>query len=287
MTEVHAFFAAFTVQILAMSVLHPAWISRYVRAHATEFPAERFRQLYPGVDHEAILERHLQWYRGLNAVIALLGLLLLGWLFSNMRRPDYDDGVGEVLRIAYSMLQLLPLCIGSYFAVRYGKLLKKLLEGKRTALLKRRALFDFVSPFTVFCSVLSYFLYVAYVFYIARNPFPGFAGPFVNIAAVTLIYAAQALAIYLILYGRNVGPLETHSARMRNLGLGIKACIYMSILIVVSLSLNFTLKQLDLPKWEPFAGSVHYVIFAFLLSMMFTAPPRRPETNVFGASPAS
>jgi hypothetical protein len=283
MIEVYAFLAAFTVQILAMSVLHPAWFIRYVRAKATEFPAERFGQLYPGVEHGATLERYLKLYRGLNLGIALLGLLLLGWLFNHMQRADWYDGPVKLLTLAYSMLQLLPLCIASFFAIRYGKLLKKLLEAKRTAVLQRRGLFDFVSPFAVFVAVLGYFLFVAYMFYIAQNPFPGFAGPLINIVAATLICASQAFAVYKMLYGRK--GLETHAVRMYMIGLGVKACVYISILITVSLSLDFTLKLLDLPRWQPFAGSVHYVFFAFLLSMMFTVPPRRPEADGLGASP--
>jgi magnesium-transporting ATPase (P-type) len=286
MIEVYAFFAAFTVQIVAMSVLLPAWISKYFRARATEFPAERFKQLYPGVDHHATFERYLKWYRVLNTVIALLGLLLLGWLFSHMRRADYNHGAGEVLRLAYSMLQLLPLCIACFPATRYSKLLKQLLEGKRTAILKRRGLFDFVSPFTVFLAVLTYFLYVAYVLYIAQHPFPGFAGPLINIVAITLIYAVNSFVVYKTLYGRK-SPLQTHAARMYTIGLVVKACVYISILIAVSLSLSFTIKLLDLQSWEPFAGSVHFVFFAFLLSMMFTVPPRRPEADGLGASSAS
>ena len=50
MIEAYAFLAAFTVQILVMSVLYPAWFIRYVRVQATRFPAERLAQLYPGVD---------------------------------------------------------------------------------------------------------------------------------------------------------------------------------------------------------------------------------------------
>jgi magnesium-transporting ATPase (P-type) len=184
------------------------------------------------------------------------------------------------------MLQLSPLLFIALFATRYSKLLKKLLEGKRTAVLQRRGLFDFVSPFIVFLAVLSYFLYVAYVIYLARNPFPGFAGALINIGGITLIYAVNTFAVYKTLYGRK-SPLQTHSARMHTIGLVVKACVYACILIAASLSLNFTLKLLDLPRWEPFAGSVHFVFFAFLLSMMFTVPRRRPEADGLGASPAS
>jgi hypothetical protein len=284
MIEINAFLAVFPLQILAMSVLHPLWVSRYVRAKATEFPAERFRQLYPRVDPHATVERNLKRYRVLNTVIALLGVWLWVWSFNDMRSADWDDGAGEALRLAYAMLQLSPLLVVSWYAVKYGKLLKKLPEGKRTAVLQRRGLFDFVSPFAVFLAVLGYFLLVAYVFHIAQHPFPGFAGPLVNIFFLTLSFAMQAFAVYKMLYGKK--GLETHEARMYVIGLGVKACVYISILITVSLSLDFTLKLLDLPKWQPFAGSVHFLIFAILISMCFTVPPRRPEADGGAEEPA-
>ena len=51
MIEAYAFLAAFTVQILVVSVLQPAWLIRHVRTTARGFPAERFALRYPGVDH--------------------------------------------------------------------------------------------------------------------------------------------------------------------------------------------------------------------------------------------
>ena len=63
MIEAYAFLAAFTVQILAMSVLYPAWFIRYVRVQATSIPAERLAQLYPGVDVGHAQERFLTRYR--------------------------------------------------------------------------------------------------------------------------------------------------------------------------------------------------------------------------------
>ena len=285
MIEAYAFLAAFTVQILAMSVLHPRWLTKYVRAKATEFPAERFAQRYPGVDHKKILERYLTLYRGMSTSIAVLGLLLFGWLFSYLQRPDWDDGPVEALVGGYFMVQMLPLLIVAFNALRYNNLLKHLPGGKRTAVLQRRGLFDFVSPFTVFLAVLGYFFYVAYVMYIAQNPFPGFAGPLINIGVMTLVYALEAFGVYRALYGRK--GLEIHAARMHTIGLGVKACVYICIAVVVYSSLNFTLVLLDLQRWEPFAESVFFVFTALLIFMVFTAPPRRPEAGGLGANPVA
>ena len=101
MIEAYVFFAAFTVQILAMSVLLPAWFIRHLRVEVMRLPAERFAQLFPGVDRGLSVESFPTHYRALNTVIVVLGLLLLGGLFSYLRRPDWDDGPVEILLTVY------------------------------------------------------------------------------------------------------------------------------------------------------------------------------------------
>jgi hypothetical protein len=282
MIEVYAFLAAFTVQILVVSVLYPAWFIRYVRVQATRLPAERLAQLYPGVDLGHAQERFLNQYRALNTGIAVLGLLLLVWLFSYMRRPDWDDGPVEVLVAVYFFVaQMLPLGLLAWLGVRFNMKHKRSLpEGKRKAILQRRGLFDFVSPFVVFLAVLSYFLFAAFVMYVQQHPFPGFAG-LLNIGIVTLVYAFQAIFVYTMLYGRNRNPFETHAGRLHTIGLAVKSSVYSCIVIVVYLSLNFSLGLLDLQRWEPFALSVFFVICALLTSMGVIAPPRQPEVDGF------
>jgi hypothetical protein len=279
MIEAYAFLAVFTVQILAMSVLCPSWFIRFVRAKTSDLLVERCAQLYPGVDLRLNLERWLARYRVVNAIIALLGGLLLGWLFSYMQRADWDDGPVETLAGLYFMLQALPLVLVALIGLKYRGVLKKLREGKRTAVLQRRGLFDFVAPFTVFLAVLSYFLFAGLVIYINRDPFPGFAG-YINIGGVTLIYAMNAFGIYKQLYGRKFDPAETHAHRLYAIGLGVKVYVYACIAVVAFLSLNFTLVLLDLQRWEPFAQSVYLTVCALLSFRGFTAPLRKPTRHL-------
>lgn len=284
MIEAYAFFAAFTVQILAMSVLYPAWFIRYVRRQATSLPAERLAQLYPGVDLERARERFLTQYRVVTTVIAVLGLVLLAGLVGYMRRADWDDGPVEALVAAYSMAQMmLPLGLVIWLGVRFNKEHKRPApERKRTAILQRRGLFDFVSPFVVFLAALSYFLFVAFVIYLRQHPFPGFAGGFINIGIITLVYALNAGVVYLMLYGKKPNPFETHAGRVHTIGRVVKSSVYSCIVIVAFLSLNFSLVLLDLQRWEPFALSVFFVVTAFLASMGMVAPPRTPHEDGLG-----
>jgi hypothetical protein len=280
MTAVYAFLAAFTLQILVVSVLLPAWFIKYVRVQTTRLPAERLAQLYPGVDLRSFQERFLTQYRALVTGLAVLGLLLLGWLFSYMRRPDWDDGPVEVLvTVHFLAAYMLPFAFLVWAGVRFNRKHKRSVpEGKRTAVLQRRGLFDFVSPSAVFLAGLSYFLFAAFLIYIRQHPFPGFAGV-ITFAGVTLIYAVNAATVYWMLYGRKRNPFETHAGRLHTIGLAVKSSVYSCIVIVVYLSFNFSLNLLDLQRWEPFALSSFFVICALVASMGYAAPLRKPEVD--------
>jgi hypothetical protein len=286
MIEVYAFVAMFIVQILVTSLLLPAWFIRYVRALTSSIPAERLAQLYPGVDVAHAQRRSLIQFRVLTTGLAVLGSLLLGWLFSYMQRPNWDEVKVNVLVTAYFLAAyMLPLLLFAWVSVRFNKKHKRSSpEGKRTATLQRRGLLDFVSPFVVFLAVLSYFLFAAFVIYLRQRPYPGFAG-LITLGGITLVYALNAFVVYMMLYGTRRDPIQTHAGRLRTIGLTVKSSVYSCIVIVVYLSLNFSLRLLDLKRWEPFSLSMFFVICALVASMGFAAPLRRPEGDGMSSAP--
>jgi MFS family permease len=278
MIEAYAFLAAFTVQILVVSVLHPAWLTRYARAKAEA-------QL-PGWDRNS-RERFLTLYRAANAGMAVLGLALLGWLFNHIRSPDWDVGSVRHLLAGYVVVQILPFFLLSLIGawVKRKALTRSPPEVKRTASLQRRGLFDFVSPFPVFLAVVGYLLFAAFVIYIQQHPFPGFSG-YRLLRTVTLVYALDALVAYWLLYRRKRWPLETSAYRMHTIGVQVKIAVYSSIAFIVFISLNVTLTLLHLQRWVPFATSVYLVIIMLICSMLF-ALRRQAEADRLGPSPAS
>ena len=277
MTEVYAFLAALAVQILALSVLHPSWFTRYWRTQLGRVSAERLAELYPGTDVSGELLRFAARYRALNALIAALGVLLLGWLFRYMQRPDWSDGPVETLVSVYFFLQVLPLGLVVWVALRRNLLFATSRERKRTAQLERRRLFDFVSPLAVVLALLGYVAFVLFVARIQQRPFAGFAGALLNIGVVTLLYALNAVVVYATLYGKRLNTLETHALRVQRIALTVKSCVYSCIACVAFLSLNFSLVLLDLQRWEPFALSVFFVICALICMMGLAPPVRQPE----------
>jgi hypothetical protein len=275
MFEAYAFLAVFAIQILAMSVLHPTRFIKYLRAKIS--PVGHDAQLY--------VERRLTQFRALNTVVALLGLLLFGWLVSYMQDPAWDDGPIEALVGVYFVVQMLPVCFVGWIVAKINKSLT-LSSPKRTASLQRRRLFDFVSPSTIALAALVYVLFAALVLYIEHAPFPGFAGAPINIGIVTLGYAFVSLGVYTILYRTRSNPLETYAERMHSIGFGVRIAIYTCIGAVVAVALNMTLVLLDSQRWEPFALTAFNVIVA--LAFTFSTRPNLPgdaDAHGLGSNP--
>jgi hypothetical protein len=284
MLEAYAFLAAFTVQILVTSILYPALFIRFVRARTMSLPAERLAQMYPGVDVARAQERFLTRYSALHTVIAVIGLLLLAWLFGYVRRADWHDTPVKVLITVYFFVaQVFPLGLIVWLGVRFNKEHKRSLpDRKRKAVLERRGLFDFISPFAVTLAVMGYFLFAVFMLYLRQRPFPGFAGV-ITLVGVTLVYAFIALVIYTMVYGKNRNPLDTHAGRLHSIGVAVKSGVYTCIVTVVYLSFNFGLRLLDLQRWELFALSMFFVICALLTSLGVIKPLRQPEAAAPGS----
>ena len=286
MIEVYLFLAMFPVQILGMSVLYPMGLTRQIRTGLAKTPADRLAELYPGIDVGQAHERFLARYRAANTVVVVLGLLLLAWFISYMQRPNWDGGAVGGMVFAYCMLQNFPIALIAWFTTRFNKVHRRLLpEAKRKAILQRRGLFDFVSPLTVLLAILAYFQFVAFMFYVARHPFPGFGGPFLNIGILSLQYILLGSFVMYMLYGRKRDPLLTHADRMRMIRGVVNLYVWVLILTTIFVSLSIACKLLHLETWGPFAGTVFFLILTLLLLRTVTAPPRQQEADRLGSSP--
>ena len=287
MIEAYAFLAAFAVQIFAASVLSPARVIKYVRGYARDFGSERFAQLYPGVDCSKSVERFVTRYRAVNIVIAVLGLLLLGWLFTLIRNPDWTSEVSKSA-LLYFFLQMSPMVLfGLYTVIRHYKvLMQPSQEVKRKAILQRRGLFDFVSPSLFIVAALSYFLFVVFAIYLDLYVYHNMSLSkpcLIAIGTVTLAYAWNAFIIYKYLYGKK-NPLVTHEGRVHQIGGVVRLSVYSSIALTWWYSIFGTLGQPGLQEWRPFALCVFFVISTLLGLMGVTAPPRKKEVDGLGGS---
>jgi hypothetical protein len=279
MIEAYAFLGAFAFQVLALSVLNPVRFIRYVRGWDTRFASSRFAEMYPDFDYARWAESFVRWFRAAYFGIALIGMALLGWLFTVIQRPDWAP-VGIKVAVLFLYLQLSPFMLTFLYVIaRYRKaLLLPTRETKRKATLQRRGLFDFVSPSAVVVAVLSFVLFIPFAIcvdlYVYGNSslslyFHGAMG------TVTFVYALNAFIVYKYLYGRK-SPLVTQEGRVHMLGMTVKSSVYSSIAIVWFIVLMSFFTKLELETWRPFAVSL-FMVFSVLLAFMGVTAPRKNE----------
>jgi hypothetical protein len=175
----------------------------------------------------------------------------------------------------------------AWFTVRFNKVHGYgIPEAKRTATLQRRGLFDFVSARLVMLAALSYASFVAFIFYVARHPFPGFGGPLANIGILTAGYVLLGFIVYRQIYGRKTDPLRTHEERMHMIRVVVNAIVWCCIVVPVFGALAIARQLLDLHSWAPLVGSLIFLTMGLTSYGWLSARPRRPEGQGLGADPA-
>jgi magnesium-transporting ATPase (P-type) len=289
MFEVYAFLLMFLVQVLMMSVMFPAALIRYSRTQAPRF-ADRFAQAFPGVDIGQSIERFVTRFRATTLVVAVLGLVLLGWLFDYMQRPDWNHRDVLPLTVAYYMAQVVAIVLE--VVIGFSSYLKLLRHpspaGKRTAVLQRRGLFDFVSPFAVFLAAAAYLLFVGFVIYLQQRGMEDTKSAFTLIVSITLVYVLNAVTLYAMLYKSRVfNPLETRESRGPWIGIQVKGLVYSSIFIVAFISIFSVLDVLNQQRWMPFALTAFFVGCSVSFFTSLAAAPGKLEVDGLGESPVS
>jgi hypothetical protein len=293
MIEAYAFLAVFAVQILAVAILYSTRFNHYVRDWARDFGSERFTQLYPAAEYQRVAERFAKVFRTAHIIIAVIGAAVLGWQFSLLLESSWDARLAIRLPWMFFMLQMTSLMgLAVYAMVRHKALRPPMLiagaapESKRKAVLKRRGLFDFVSPFTVYLAVASYLGFVAYGIYLDVYVYHNTTlskACISAITAVTAVHALNAFVIYQYLYGKN-NSLMTQEGRAHVIGMTVKCCVYSGILITWFVSVFGTLGQPGLQEWRPAAMSVFALIAGLITLKGVTAPRRKPEAGEIGSS---
>jgi hypothetical protein len=157
-------------------------------------------------------------------------------------------------------------------------------QARRKALLERRSVLDFVPLWTVLLAIVSYMAFVAFMFYVARHPFPGYGGAFANIAIVTLMYAFGLFVTHWMVHRKRRDPLQTHAQRMRIIGVVVNCYAWVCVMLPVFVSLTCARQMLGLSSWGPFSMCVFFLALSILSLRTLAGLPRRPTPASHGAS---
>jgi hypothetical protein len=230
------FYAVYLSQVLLISLYLPSRVLRHARRTIEAFPPSEYPKLYP--EPLATIDRKLRIYRNLNTAFLLLGLGLLAgaWLFDYRIAARYGAYPAMVVHSVYSMLQVAPMIVMSFWVFAYFKRMRAAARGRiRTAELKARRLFEFVSPALLGAAVAMFVGATALHLFLDGGPGWGPAARLglrpaeVRIATMTILNASFAGIILWSLYGRKQDPHQTYSDRARQIRLVAQGVLMASI----------------------------------------------------------
>ncbi len=228
------FYIAFTAQILLISYYIPRKLTERMQYVFENYPPSEYPKLYP---------KPVENYRLANLVFKFIcrAILVLGFvlLFAIMFLIDHsgfaDDGyISEAFPMGYGLIQFIPLMFVEFSEYNQLKQMRLLnTNPTRRADLRKRGLFDAVSPMLLLAAVAAAGLSLLSDLYVQ-----GFDFSFGSDAAgrsLTLIGTNIVLCAFGAwhLYGRKLNPHQTNSDRMQRTAANLKSLVYVSIAMSV------------------------------------------------------
>jgi hypothetical protein len=281
------FYVVYLSQVLLISHYVPSRVLRRARDLIETYPPATYPKLYP--ERLASIERKLRVFRDLNTALLLLGLGLLAaaWVFDYRIAARYGAYPTVVAHGIYTLLQLSPMIVLSLWGFTYLRRMRAAARGRiRTAELKARRLFDFVSPALLGTAVAMYVAATASILYLDKPPgwIPSAVSPWAaNLAAMTISNALFAGMMVWTLYGRKQDPHQTHEDRARQIRLVSQSLLIVSILMSVLTAGRNALHVFELWQYGPLFGSVFLQVIVILTARASLVRPDPVSFEVYKA----
>ncbi len=228
------FYITFLSQIFLISYYFPNKLIARMKWVLETYPPSEYPKLYP---------KPLEYYKigRLGFKLATRGVLVLGFLilFAVIFVVDHssfaDDGyISEFWPALYGMIQFAPLMVLEFTEFSQFKLMRKANTAtKRTAALRPRRLFDFVSPRLVAIAILLYITVIIFDLYVHDFVIAWDHDTFQRAAVITVTNLFLGGFGVWNLYGRKQNPHQTPEDRNKLIGAALSSLVFVSMAMSV------------------------------------------------------
>lgn len=255
------FYLVFSSQVLLISFYFPRKILGRVKHVVEKYPPSAYPRLYPVSLDVAKKAQRTFWSMNLFALLAGIALVLVGLFLPTEEMLNWDSD--SVLTI-YVLLQYSPMIIANAAGFTYLNLMRKAdSRTTRKAELRRRNLFDFVSPAVLGLAIFAYVGFVLLILYVRQFEFPWFGG-YSNIAVITGVNLVFAGIIARNLYGKKQDPYQAYEDRTRQIGIALRGLVWTSILATGFVALSIGLAASDLRHLHPISQCLYFQVLALI-----------------------
>ncbi len=228
------FYIAFLGQIFLISHYFSGKLLARMRYVLEAYPPDLYPKLYPRpVEHYRLAHRAFELAS--RFVLALGLLILLAVMFWVDHSTFADDGfISEAWPAAYGIIQFIPLMAVEFSEFGHLKLMRKANTSSiRKAELRRRSLFDFVSPALLGAAIALFLGSVLFDYYVHdfRIALDGDATQRTIVFTITNLLLAAVGAWNL--FGRKQDPHQSAEDRDRRVKAALTSLIYVSMAMSV------------------------------------------------------
>lgn len=203
-------------------------------------------------------KKKLRTFIGINYIIALIGAAILVMMVDSGYRPAAKGG-DEIFVMFYFFLQATPLFYVEYKEYKYHQAIRENYTNRtRTAELKPRKLFDFVSPIAVFAAAILFV--VMMVLYITSRDFS--VQP--NVEIYVTIFGMTGMQVMFVaivashLYGKKINPYMSHEDLMTQIGVVANIMLFASIGSSVFMTITHLVDTYSLEVIDPVLSSIYF-----------------------------
>jgi len=224
----------FLGQIFLTSYYFPRKILARMEFVGKTYPREQYPRLYPKSAEYYVIG--LWSFRLATRIIFALGFVVLFAIFFWVDHASFaDDGfISEAFPTAYGMLQFLPFLALEISGFSQFKLMRDAqVATTRTADLRRRELFDIVSPALLGLAVAMFLAAVLVDLYAHQFVVSWGHETVERIAILTITNLAMAAVGAWLLYGKKLNPHQASDDRIKHIKTNLHSFLYISMAMSV------------------------------------------------------
>ncbi len=268
------FYAVFLGQIFLVSVYYPRKIINRNRYVLQKYPASEYPKLYLNsyyADPVKVIKKGLRLYAVLNGIIAIFGLgILAAMAMSGYLPSTIKESEDLIFVLFFFALQMIPHILMELSSWRWYKLMREAQTSTtRTADLKPRRLFDFISPFFVALALSLYMAWVVVYIHAHKDVSPWVWNQYVSLIGITAINLLFAFTIFVFIKGKKTDPYQAKQDQLKHIGAVVKIHVFSSIGMSLFLIIMELVNVYRLDMFEPvFMGAYLQLMTVFGLGTM-------------------
>lgn len=252
-------YAAAIGQLFLLSYYYPEKIMRRIKHILTKFPVSTHPKLYVVENGDELAKKGLAKFKLITRSTVYLGLFLL--VLSIITSTPLNDAMVTL----FAMLQFIPFILMEVNELKHYKLMRENNETqKRSADLKRRQYFDYISPFKFSLAVLMLGIYITFNLYRMNFDLSFGSDGLITLATILGVHAYFAFIVIRMMYGKKLDPHQAAKDRDRHIGSIVRTTYYVSIAVSAFLLIYGLLQHYKLDPWEPIALSIYFQLCAYL-----------------------